>query len=97
MVPSGSFMMGSPRDEEIRDDDEGPVHRVTIGKPIAVGVYEVTFAEWDACRRGGGCSHNPDDSGWGRGTRPVIERELGGRNRSTFEMVVEERRVRGIG
>ena len=72
VVPSGSFLMGSPPGENLRDDDEGPVHRVTIGEPIAVGVYEVTFGDWDACRRGGGCAHNPADRGWGRGTRPVI-------------------------
>ena len=35
-------------------------------------MYEVTFEEWDACRRAGGCRHNPDDKGWGRGRRPVI-------------------------
>ena len=35
-------------------------------------VREVTFEEWDACRHGGGCGHNPDDEGWGRGNRPVI-------------------------
>ena len=33
---------------------------------------EVTFREWDACRRGGGCSHIPGDRGWGRGNRPVV-------------------------
>ena len=64
--------MGSPPSEEGRNADEGPVHRVTIGEPIAVGVYEVTFSEWDACRRGGGCARNAADRGWGRGTRPVI-------------------------
>ena len=72
VVPAGSFMMGSPAGEQGRDDDEGPVHRVTIGGRIAAGVYEVTFGEWDACRRGGGCSHNPDDKGWGRGNSPVM-------------------------
>ena len=72
VVPAGRFRMGSPASEEGRDDDEGPVHRVTIGKAFAVGVYEVTFAEWDACRRAGGCSHSPGDGGWGRGNRPVI-------------------------
>ena len=30
---------------EGRLDSEGPVHRVTISEPFAVGVYEVTFAE----------------------------------------------------
>ena len=72
VVPAGSFMMGSPSGEQGRDADEGPVHRVRISEPFAVGVYEVTFEEWEACRRGGGCSHNPDDKGWGRGRRPVI-------------------------
>jgi formylglycine-generating enzyme required for sulfatase activity len=32
----------------------------------------VTFAEWDACVREGGCSYRPNDQGWGRGDRPVI-------------------------
>ena len=44
-----------------------------FGRPFAVGVYEVTFGEWDACVSGGGCGgHRPDDEGWGRGNRPVI-------------------------
>ena len=46
-------MMGSPATEEGRFDDEGPLRRVVIGYSLAVGVYEVTFAEWDACVRGG--------------------------------------------
>ena len=49
------------------------MHRATIGQPFAVGVYEVTFAEWEACVSGGGCKgYRPDDVGWGRGRRPVI-------------------------
>ena len=73
VVPAGSFRMGSPSHEEGRDDDEGPVHEVRIAEPLAVGVYEVTFSEWDACMRGGSCGgHRPSDRGWGRGNRPVI-------------------------
>ncbi len=72
VVPAGSYMMGSPSHEDGRVDRESPVHRVTIPEPFAVGVYEVTFREWDACRRDGGCSHAPGDRGWGRGDRPVI-------------------------
>ena len=73
VVPSGSFMMGSPESEEGRESSEGPVHRVTIARPFAVGVYEVTFGEWDACVNDRGCGgHRPDDEGWGRGNRPVI-------------------------
>ncbi len=46
VVPAGSFDMGSPSHEEGRYDDEGPVHRVRISEPFAVGVYEVTRGEW---------------------------------------------------
>ena len=46
---------------------------MTIPAPFAVGVYEVTFAEWDACVRAGGCGgYAPADNGWGPGSRPVI-------------------------
>ncbi len=72
VLPAGEFMMGSPASEERRWDNEKPRHRVTIAKLFAVGKYEVSFAEWEACRRAGGCSRNPDDRGWGRGNRPVI-------------------------
>lgn len=71
VVPGGSFMMGSPDNEEEREKDEGPQRRVTV-KAFAVGRYEVTFAEWDACVADGGCTHKPGDEGWGRGRRPVI-------------------------
>ena len=73
VVPTGSFMMGSSSSEKGRDSDEGPQHRVRIAQPFAVGVYEVTFAEWDACVSAGGCNgYGPADRGWGRGQRPVI-------------------------
>ena len=38
--------MGSPSYEQGRDEDEGPVHEVTIAAPFAIGVYEVTVAEF---------------------------------------------------
>ena len=73
VVPPGSFMMGSPVSEAGRSDDEGPRHEVTIAYPLAVGVYELTFAEWDACVSAGRCGgYRPDDEGDGRGRRPVI-------------------------
>lgn len=72
VVPSGIFTMGSPK-REGGDDDERPMRRVRIDYRFAVGVYEVTFAEWYACIDTGGCgSYVPDDEGWGRGNRPVI-------------------------
>ena len=64
--------MGSPGSEVQRQPKEGPVHRVTFARSFAVGVYEVTFAEWDACVADGGCrGYRPDDR-WGRGRHPVI-------------------------
>ena len=72
VVPAGSFMMGSPAGEEGRDADEGPQRKVTIARPFAVGKFEVTFAEWDACVAAGGCKHRPGDQDWGRGRRPAI-------------------------
>ena len=48
VVPAGSYMMGSPSSDEERDDDEGPVHRVSIAEPFAVGVMEVTRGQWSA-------------------------------------------------
>ena len=73
IVPAGSFTMGSPASEEGRYDNEGPQHPATIGQLFAVGKYEVTFSEWDACVAAGGCDgHRPSDEGWGRGRRPVI-------------------------
>ena len=74
VLPAGSYRMGSPPGERGRGH-VGPVHEVTLGAPFAMGVYEVTFAEWDACARGGGCPRGEgiaEDRGWGRGRRPVI-------------------------
>lgn len=71
VVPGGSFVMGSPENEPQRRLDEGPQRRVTI-QAVAVGRYEVTFGQWDACVAAQGCSHRPADNGWGRGDRPVM-------------------------
>lgn len=72
VVPGGSFMMGSLASELGRHSTEGPQRRVTI-QSFAAGRTEVTFAQWDACVAAGGCSHRPDDNGWGRGSRPVVD------------------------
>ena len=73
VVPAGQFQMGSPRDDKERRADEGPQHTVTIADPFAISKYEVTFEQWDACAKAGGCNgYRPDDEGWGRGRRPVI-------------------------
>ncbi|MDJ0837580.1 MAG: formylglycine-generating enzyme family protein [Acidobacteriota bacterium] len=43
----GRFMMGSPKSEKGRDDDEN-LHGVTISKRFAIGKYEVTQAQYGA-------------------------------------------------
>jgi formylglycine-generating enzyme required for sulfatase activity len=70
-VPAGEFMMGSPESERGRGSNEGPQRKVAVAS-FAIGKFEVTFAQWDACAAEGGCKHRPDDESWGRGTRPVI-------------------------
>ena len=72
-IPGGAFQMGDLSGGIV---SEKPVHTVTI-KPFNLGKYEVTFAQWDACVADGGCGgYRPDDEGWGRGNRPVINVSL---------------------
>lgn len=71
VVPSGSFTMGSPDDPKSERNFAGPQREVTIAEPFAVGKYEVTFAEWDACVAALGCPRLTDEE-WGRGERPAI-------------------------
>ena len=46
-IPSGTFTMGSPSTEVGRFDWEGPQHQVTV-QPFAMGIFEVTQAQWRA-------------------------------------------------
>ena len=71
-IPSGEFTMGSPENEPGRVRDEGPQRKVAVSA-FAIGAFEVRFSEWEACVADGGCGgYWPDDNGWGRGDRPVI-------------------------
>lgn len=72
VVPAGNFTMGSPASERFRGAE--PQHEVTIAEPFAAGKFEITFDEWEACVAEGGCdSYLPEDHGWGRGDRPVVQ------------------------
>jgi len=68
VIPAGRFRMGDIQGGG--SDDEKPVHRVSI-KQFAMGKYEVTFAEYDKFAQAKG-QEKPNDQGWGRGNRPVI-------------------------
>src|SRR5438105_3974397 len=46
-IPPGSFMMGSPKEEEGRGPDETQ-HKVTLTKGFYMGAYLVTQEQWQA-------------------------------------------------
>jgi formylglycine-generating enzyme required for sulfatase activity len=72
VIPAGEFTMGSPESEPFRGAETQ--HRVTLAAPIAVSKFTITFDEWIACVKDGGCDgYRPDDQHWGRGKRPVID------------------------
>lgn len=68
-IPAGTFLMGSPNSEENRWDVETQ-HQVSLSG-FKMSKYEVTFEQYDAfCESTGRAK--PNDAGWGRGKRPVI-------------------------
>ena len=69
VVPAGEFLMGDGEGEGSKY--ERPQHKVSISRPFAVSIYEVTFDDWDACVAYGDCPQ-VGDSNWGRGRQPVI-------------------------
>ena len=70
VIPAGTFQMGCVSGRDCYYD-ERRVHNVTISQPFALSRHEVTFDEYDrfAAATGRGL---PDDAGWGRGRRPVV-------------------------
>lgn len=46
LIPAGTFAMGTP--EGTGEEDEWPVHTVTISRPFYLGRYEVTQEQWEA-------------------------------------------------
>ena len=45
-IPEGRLLMGSPKDEEGRYDDEGPQHEVVIKSPFRLAAVPVTQAQY---------------------------------------------------
>jgi formylglycine-generating enzyme required for sulfatase activity len=86
VVPAGSFVMGSPESEPLRDKDEGQ-HKVTFAQSFAVSKYPITWDQWEACVRDGMCDGTSVETSLrigldgkpvknyvdhGRGMRPVV-------------------------
>ena len=61
-LPAGDFTMGS----NSTDPTERPAFHVTIGQPFAIGKYEVTVGQWNACIDAGACPRVTSDA-----TRPA--------------------------
>lgn len=69
IIPAGSNTLGDITKTGI--ENESPTYKVSISKPFAIGKYEISFDEYDYyCVETG--KAKPNDEGWGRGKRPVI-------------------------
>jgi serine/threonine-protein kinase PpkA len=69
-IAGGSFSMGCGVPDTACLDAEKPVHTVKV-KSFKLSKHEVTFDQYDAFAAATGRA-KPDDKGWGRGNRPVI-------------------------
>ena len=68
-IPAGTFLMGSPESEVDRDEDE--IQHLVPLSAFKMSKNEITFAQYDLfCEKTG--FEKPEDEGWGRGDRPVI-------------------------
>ena len=70
VIPAGKFQMGCSKGDRDCASDESPAHNVSIAS-FKLGKHEVTFEQYDIFAAATG-REEPSDSGWGRGTRPVI-------------------------
>ena len=75
-IPSGQL----PQRDAGANPTVGWLNQVNIAYPLAVGKFELTYDEWDACAAEGACSKKPEGltaemfstTHWGRGRQPVI-------------------------
>jgi formylglycine-generating enzyme required for sulfatase activity len=86
LIKPGQFEMGAENcGADDASEDECPRHRVTLPQAFYLGVWEVTFEEYDAyvasitrgrTQAAADCAEvkveHPSDQGWGRGRQPVI-------------------------
>ena len=67
-IPGGTFIMGS--DVFYAATKVEPIREVTLS-PFRISRYAITFDQYDLfCKATG--REEPDDNGWGRGNRPVV-------------------------
>ena len=69
-VKGGEFVMGYNKAKIVCHPDETPAHLVKLSD-FHISQYEITFAQYDLfCEKTG--REKPQDHGWGKGGRPVI-------------------------
>lgn len=66
----GEFLRGSDPDEKGRGKDEPQLVETTV-QPFAIGVYEVTRAEWKACERADACRVLTNKNTWQSPKAPI--------------------------
>lgn len=67
-IPGGTYLRGSPEGEPNRNAYEGPQREVSV-PAFAIGTYEVTREEWNACAADGAC---PDKGYSDNGRLPAL-------------------------
>ncbi len=70
VLPPGRFRMGDTRGGAAAS--EGPIHLVSIGYVIAIGVAPVTIGDFRRFAAAAAGGRMPDDHGWSEDDRPVI-------------------------
>lgn len=79
-IPAGTFVMGTPDDEDGRLDDEGPQTTVTISKPFWISKYEVSQEQYQELMgynpssfRNPGSNHPVERVTWSNGINFCIQ------------------------
>jgi formylglycine-generating enzyme required for sulfatase activity len=70
VIDPGTLMVAKA--DSLKNLDISSFSEIGFPSRFAVGRYEVTFDEWDACVQDKACTNNPGDEGWGRSRHPVV-------------------------
>jgi len=65
LIKPGTFTMGSPKEEDGRNDNEGPQHEVEITRAFYMGAYPVTKGQFAAFAKGAPYTTETDGKGFG--------------------------------
>jgi formylglycine-generating enzyme required for sulfatase activity len=71
VVHKGEFLEGSPPSDEGRGSNEPQQAKQSVDRSFAVGVYEVTRAEWRVCERAGACAALTRKNTWMSDKTPI--------------------------